>query len=64
VTAADWSLILPHLMENERLFGISVSDFLLKVDGATRSPEEVYRKIEAVPLVTLAGPVNMQDTGD
>ena len=64
LTPADWSLILPHLKENERLFGIPVEDFLLKVDGLSRSPEEVYRKIEAVPLVTLAGTVQMQETGD
>jgi glutamate synthase domain-containing protein 1/glutamate synthase domain-containing protein 3 len=63
LTRADWELILPHLKENERLFGISVDNFLLKVDGVTKSPEEVYRKIEAVPLVTLAGTVQMQDTG-
>lgn len=63
LTKADWELILPHLKENERLFGISVDDFLLKVDGVTRSPEEVYRKIEAVPLVTLAGTTQMQVTG-
>jgi hypothetical protein len=64
LTPADWKLILPHLQENERLFGISVNDFLLKVDGIVRSPEEVYRKIEATPLVTLAGKVEMQDLGE
>jgi glutamate synthase domain-containing protein 1/glutamate synthase domain-containing protein 3 len=63
LTEADWKLILPHLKENERLFGISVEDFLLKVDGVSRPPEEVYRKIEAVPLVTLAGTTQLQDTG-
>jgi len=63
LTKADWALILPHLKENERLFGISIDDFLLKADGVTKSPEEVYRKIEAVPLVTLAGTTQMQDTG-
>ena len=63
LTKADWELILPHLKENERLFGISVENCLLKVDGVTKSPEEVYRKIEATPLVTLAGTVHMQDTG-
>jgi len=64
LTKADWNLILPHLKENERLFGISVEGFLLRVDGVTRQPEEVYRKIEAVPLVTLAGTAQMQETGD
>ena len=63
LTEADWKLILPHLQENERLFGIPVNDFLLKVDGVTRSPEEVYRKIEAIPLVTLSGTALMQDIG-
>ena len=64
LTEADWKLILPHLRENERLFNIPLEDFLLKVDGVTRPPEEVYRKIEAIPLVTLSGTVQMQDVGD
>lgn len=64
LTEADWQLILPYLRENERLFGIPVEGFLLKVDGVQRPPEEVYRKIEAVPLVTLAGTVQMQEIGD
>ena len=64
LTKADWKLILPHLKENERLFGISVDGFLLRVDGMTKQPEEVYRKIEAVPMVTLAGTAQMQATGD
>jgi len=41
----DWDLILPFLQENERLFGISVEDHLLTVDGERRSPEVVYRKV-------------------
>lgn len=64
LSQADWDLILPYLKENERLFGIPVEDFLLKIDGVRRAPEEVYRKIEAVPLVTLSGKTVMQDTGD
>jgi glutamate synthase domain-containing protein 3 len=40
----DWALIEPYLRENERLFDIPV-DELLRVDGALRSPSEVYRKI-------------------
>ncbi len=64
LTDADWKLMLPHLRENERLFGIPVEGFLLQVDGVQKSPEEVYRKIEAVPLVTLAGAIQMQDIGD
>jgi hypothetical protein len=64
MTRADWELILPFLRENERLFGISIDGFLLRSDGMARPPEEVYRKIEAVPLVTLSGTVRLQDTGD
>lgn len=47
----DWALILPHLEENARLFGISV-ETLLTVDGVRRPPEAVYRKI--VPAATRA----------
>jgi glutamate synthase domain-containing protein 1/glutamate synthase domain-containing protein 3 len=50
----DWRLIRPYLAENERLFGIPVQD-LLTVDGQTRMPHEVYRKIAAVRLSVLAG---------
>jgi len=49
--ATDWALILPHLEENARLFGIPV-DALLTVDGERRPPETVYRKI--VPAATRA----------
>ena len=41
----DWELILPFLKENERLFGISIEDHLLIVDGEKKSPLEVYRKV-------------------
>ena len=64
LTAADWRLIQPYLKENERLFNIQVEGFLLKVDGVPKPPEEVYRKIEAMPLVTLSGTVQMQEVGD
>ena len=63
LSPADWKLIEPHLRENERLFGIPVEGFLLNVDGVTRAPEDVYRKIEAIPRVTLAGTDQFQDTG-
>ncbi len=64
LTQADWKLIYPHLKENERLFGIPVEGFLLKVDGVSKAPEEVYRKIEAAPTVTLAGAQQqLPDTG-
>ena len=64
LTDADWNLILPYLKENERLFGISLEGFLLKVDGVRKPPSEVYRKIEAVPLITLSGKTQMQDLGE
>ncbi len=60
----DWELILPYLRENERLFNIPVEDFLLKVDGVKKHPEDVYRKIEAMPRITLAGKTQVQDLGE
>ena len=45
LTGADWDLIRPHLEENERLFGIRLSDLLL-LDGKVMPPESVYRKIQ------------------
>ncbi|HEX2698196.1 MAG TPA: hypothetical protein VHM28_10850, partial [Anaerolineales bacterium] len=44
LTEADWSLIEPYLVENERLFGIRVED-LLTINGVRKSPAEVYRKV-------------------
>jgi glutamate synthase domain-containing protein 1/glutamate synthase domain-containing protein 3 len=41
----DWQLILPYLQENERLFGISIEDHLLTVDGQRRPPSEVFRTV-------------------
>jgi hypothetical protein len=46
-------LIRPYLEENERLFGIKVSD-LLTVNGKTCEPEQVYRKVSAQSLAVLA----------
>lgn len=43
-TEADWDLIRPYLEENERLFGIALSE-LLEVEGRVAKPAEVYRKI-------------------
>ena len=51
----EWKLILPHLRENERLFGISIENDLLTVEGVKREPEEVYRTISAVKLSVLTG---------
>ena len=43
--AKDWDLILPYLQENERLFGISIEQDLLTVEGEVRDPLAVYRKV-------------------
>jgi hypothetical protein len=51
----EWDLILPYLQENERLFGISIENDLLSVDGVKRKPDEVYRNISAVKLSVLTG---------
>jgi len=51
----EWELILPYLLENEKLFGISIEDNLLTVEGTKRRPEEVYRTISAVKLAVLTG---------
>jgi hypothetical protein len=53
LTAADWALIEPYLRENERLFGIRI-EALLTVGEQVRAPAEVYRKVAAVHLRTLA----------
>ena len=54
LTEDDWRLVLPYLEENERLFGISIEDDLLTVDGEKKSFKEVYRKVQAVKLTVLA----------
>jgi glutamate synthase domain-containing protein 1/glutamate synthase domain-containing protein 3 len=41
----DWELILPYLKENERLFGISVEEDLLMVEGRKAGPPDVFRKV-------------------
>ncbi|MFC1865117.1 glutamate synthase [Chloroflexota bacterium] len=50
---SDWEVILPYLQENERLFGVSVEDDLLTVDGVKKDYAEVYRKVGAVRLDVL-----------
>jgi glutamate synthase domain-containing protein 3 len=45
LTQKDWDLILPYLKENERLFGISIQDDLLGVNGSKKEPLAVYRKV-------------------
>jgi glutamate synthase domain-containing protein 3 len=52
ISEADWALIRPYLVENERLFGIELVT-LLTVDGDKRAPDQVYRKIEAQSLDVL-----------
>jgi glutamate synthase domain-containing protein 1/glutamate synthase domain-containing protein 3 len=54
LSLADWELILPYLTENEKLFGISVENDLLCVDGQKKSYAHVYRKVQAVALDVLA----------
>ena len=54
LTAEDWALILPYLKENERLFGISIECDLLVVDGAKKTPQEVYRKVKPLKTAILA----------
>ena len=53
LTDADWQLILPYLQENERLFGISIDEDLLTVEGRLQTPDQVYRKVQAVKLAVL-----------
>ena len=48
LTDADWNLILPYLKENEKLFGISVRNDLLKVSEQIKDYNEVYCKIRPV----------------
>ncbi len=54
LTPADWDLILPFLEENERLFGISIEEDLLRVDGEKRGYRSVYRKVQPAKLQVLA----------
>ncbi len=45
----DWKLILPYLRENERLFGVSIEDHLLTVDGQRQTPSKVFRTVQSGP---------------
>jgi glutamate synthase domain-containing protein 1/glutamate synthase domain-containing protein 3 len=54
LSPGDWELILPYLKENERLFGISIENDLLTVNGEKKDYTEVYRKVQAVRLDVLA----------
>lgn len=53
LTPEDWALILPYLKENERLFGISIENDLLVVNGDKKTPQEVYRKVKPVKTPVL-----------
>jgi hypothetical protein len=61
LTDKDWELLLPYLRENERLFGISVEDVLLQKNGAAVRPEEMYKKIEVVPVSASSKTVTPAD---
>ena len=54
LSPADWDLILPYLKENEKLFGISIENDLLTVNGENKVYKDVYRKVQAVALDVLA----------
>ena len=54
LTPADWELIRPYLEENERLFGISIAQDLLTVDGQLQDYAAVYRKVQAARLDVLS----------
>ena len=49
----DWELILPYLKENEKLFGISINDDLLTVNGQKLPFNKVYRKVQAIETAAL-----------
>jgi glutamate synthase domain-containing protein 3 len=53
VSDGDWRLIRSYLEQNERLFGIKVSD-LLTHRGRQLLPHQIYRKVHAVKLAVLA----------
>jgi hypothetical protein len=53
LTAEDWALILPYLKKNEQLFGISIEEELLVVNGDKKSPQEVYRKVRPMKAPSL-----------
>jgi glutamate synthase domain-containing protein 1/glutamate synthase domain-containing protein 3 len=50
----DWELIRPYLEENERLFGISIDNDILEVEGRRCRPHEVYRVIGAAESKVLS----------
>ncbi|HTY47406.1 MAG TPA: hypothetical protein VMB46_07050 [Methanomassiliicoccales archaeon] len=63
LTDKDWETILPYLKENERLFGISVDDVLLRHGSANAKPPEMYKKVEVVPVGAVSDAGHMEDDG-
>ena len=59
LTGADWDLILPHLEENQRLFGITIEQ-LLTDNGRKRKPAQIYRKV----IPGNAAAIAAEDTDD
>jgi len=53
MTDADWALIKPYLVENQKLFGVKVDD-LLTHQGKKLEPTAVYRKVGAMTKPALA----------
>ena len=62
LSAADWKLILPYLLENERLFDVRIERDLLTVDGRQRDPREVYRKV--LPAKNAEAEAELESLGD
>jgi len=62
LSEADWTIILPYLEENERLFGIEIERDLLTVDGVLREPGEIYRKV--VPLKDARVEAELEELGE
>ena len=52
VADEDWAVIEPLLRRNEQFFGLTVEQ-LLTVDGVSRRPSEVYRKIQPAKVKAL-----------
>lgn len=63
-TLADWALILPYLKENENLFGISIENDLLTVDGKKLPPDQVYRKIGPMKKKPAAAAVAVEEDSE
>jgi hypothetical protein len=59
----DWALIFPYLEENERLFGISIEQDLLTIDGKKREPLEVYRKVRPKKEAAEKGEDGLEEWG-